>query len=120
MKNKITGNEVAESLTIRQQIAIAAMQGLAANSEIFKSIPDKSLEKVGDLYSLYAVQSVGMADALITELNKDNGKPMFDFEMRIEQQKAKNITDWEFKRQKAMLEHEWQQGYAQAVKDSLS
>ena len=56
---KITGNEPANGLTIRQQLAMAAMQGFCANSEM-----------VDLSYADQAEDAVKQADLLINELNK--------------------------------------------------
>ena len=84
---KITGNELAmpaatsevvdmeeevkkyhPGLTIRQHFAAMAMQGLLSNSEITEKT---YYNDETDFYNSYAGSAVGMADALIVELNKD-------------------------------------------------
>jgi hypothetical protein len=58
-------------LTIRQQFAAMAMQGILANEELrMKLIADSRLEKEWDLTFCVAKEAVIQADALITELNK--------------------------------------------------
>lgn len=55
-------------LTIRQHFAAMAMQGLLSNSEITEKT---YYNDETDFYNSYAGSAVGMADALIVELNKD-------------------------------------------------
>ena len=57
---KINGNELTPSLTIRAYFAGQAMQGILANSQILTASADKITE-----------DSVMMADMLIAELNKE-------------------------------------------------
>ncbi len=61
----------AKGLTIRQQFAMAAMQGTVSNPEAMEMLSKKYID--GDLDSAFeriAQKSVKLADALINELNK--------------------------------------------------
>lgn len=56
-------------LTIRQQFAAMAMQGLLSNSDI-SHVGSEGLKDAKSFVESYASSSVAMADALIAELNK--------------------------------------------------
>ena len=83
---KITGNEPANftmdsngtnmpeltslGLTIRQQFAMAAMQGMCANSAISEAAARLASKHGKNFEQIVAANSVYMSDCLIDELNR--------------------------------------------------
>jgi len=69
MMNK--GYPEATGLTIRQQFAMAAMQGLLSNPNTSKQVNSQYGEVKAEFgYNIIASTAIQIADALINELNK--------------------------------------------------
>ena len=73
MSKKITGDEPANILTIRQEFAARAMQGILSNTKLYDTIIEESNTDSGIMLreEIVAKESLMHADALIAELNKE-------------------------------------------------
>jgi len=65
LKNLNIDGTCAIGLTIRQQFAMAAMQGLLSNNDLIDGVKEES-----SVPEICAIMSVACADALIAELNR--------------------------------------------------